>query len=114
MSRRALLALAAAVSAFVLILAGAAASYALRPAPSPATAATESVPASVVRAREAELRRLIDEANARIRAQQAAIAAAPSPETTPVATRSFERDDDDDRPHGRHERRHAHHEDNDG
>lgn len=114
MSRRQMLALAAAVSAFVLILVGAAASYTLRPASAPAAAATESVPATVVRAREAELRRLIDEANTRLRVQQAAIAAAPSPEAAPVTSRSFEREHDDDRPHGGHEPTHAHHEDDDG
>jgi hypothetical protein len=131
MSRRSILALSATLSAFVLVLVGAAASYGLRGTPATARA-PDSVPAEVVRAREAELRRQVDDANAQLRAQQAvprsaAAAIAPSegatlddPTLEPArgdqgATRARE---------GRHERRernehrerHEHHdsEDDDG
>ncbi|HEX7603124.1 MAG TPA: hypothetical protein VF316_16015 [Polyangiaceae bacterium] len=100
MSRRAILALSAALTAFVLILAGAAGSYGLRSSAASAAKAPDAVPAEVVQAREAEYRRLLDEANARLRTQQAAVAA-------PVAPDPAARE-------GRHERRHAHREDDDG
>jgi hypothetical protein len=74
MSRPTILALSAALTAFVLIFAGAAASYAVRPGPSPGAKAPDTIPVDVVRAREAEYRRLIDTANARLRAQPAAVA----------------------------------------
>ncbi len=115
MSRRAVLALSAALTAFVLILVGAAASVALRPDSTPAAKPAEGVPIDVVRAREAEYRRLIDEANARLLARQVAVARAPSPapEATRVSARG-EDEDDEDESHERHGRRHAHHEDDDG
>ena len=47
MSRRSILALSAALSAFVLVLAGAAASYSLRRPSVPAAQAVDSVPADV-------------------------------------------------------------------
>lgn len=115
MSRRAILALSAALTAFVLIFAGAAASVSLRSASAPAVKPAEGVPVDIVRAREAEYRRLIDEANARLRAQQqqVAVARAQSPEPARVSARVVE-DDDEDESHERHGRRHAHHEDDDG
>ena len=112
MSRKAVLALSAALSAFLLILAGAAASLAWRPVAPPATA-TASVPADVVRAREAQYRRLIDEANARLRAQAVtARAAAAQPPRLTARDPDAEADDDEER-HEHHARRHER-EDDDG
>ena len=87
MSRRAILALAGAFSAFVLVLAGAAAAHAWRPAPTTSAKAPDAIPVDVVRAREASYMRLIEEANARLRAEQAA-SAATAPERTPVGATS--------------------------
>jgi hypothetical protein len=117
MSRKAVLALSAALSAFILILAGAAASLAWRPVAPPA-AAIASVPADVVRAREAEYRRLIDEANARLRALQAPAAGAgpAAAEPTRLSARDPEAEGDEEHErHGHHARR-SHHEreDDDG
>jgi hypothetical protein len=100
MSRRTLVALSAAVSAFILVVAGAVASYGLRsPAPSPAVAtaasSSQSVPVEVVLAREAEYRRLIDEANSRLRAGSSV---APTPGPQDVPARASGREDDDDQP----------------
>lgn len=101
MSRRALLALSAAAAAFVLVLGGAAASLALR-SPQPAaskSAATETVPVDLVRAREAEYRRLIDEANAQLRAPEPAQAPMAQPERPrehDERGRHHEREEDDD------------------
>jgi len=96
MSHRAILALSAALTAFVLILAGAAASYALRSDPAASAKESDAVPAEVVRTREAEYRRLLDDANARLRAQQMAFAAASEPEPqAPAAPAVFARGDDD-------------------
>jgi hypothetical protein len=129
MSRRVLLALAAALTAFALLLAGGVAAYALRPAPT-AARASDTVPVDVVRKREAEYRRLLDEANARLRAQPAAVTAAiaapsvdtapaPAPVAEPTAEpRERQRasgDDDDHHARSRHAgRRSAHREDDDG
>ena len=103
MSRRALLALSAAAAAFVLVLGGAAAGLALRSptAPSPGAAA-EVVPVDLVRAREAEYRRLLEEANAQLRAPEPALAPAPLAQPDPPR---------EHRERGRH---HERHEDDDG
>src|SRR5579859_295390 len=109
MSRRAILALSAALSAFVLILGGAAAGYGLRTSSAPAKAA-ESVPVDLVRAREAEYRRLLDEASAQLRAQRAAAAGDPSPEWPRAlsASRSVEPEEEwEHASHASHEREHA-------
>lgn len=110
MSRRAILALSAVVTAFVLVVAGAVAGRSL-PAPSSAEVAkaSDAIPADVVRAREAELRRLIDEANARLGAQQAT---APAPIAEPASAPLVRGHDDDRR--GHHAQRVAHREDDDG
>jgi hypothetical protein len=67
MSRHAYLALSAAVTAFVLVLIGGVTTYVLRSRSAPSLQASEGVPVAVVNAREAEYRRLIEEANARLR-----------------------------------------------
>ena len=113
MSRRLLLALSAAASAFILVVVGAVASYALRtppPPPSPTVASaapTDSVPVDVVLAREAEYRRLIDEANARLRAGQAA-ATAPVESPSNGTARAVERGEDEEHGRPRTTRRHHH------
>jgi hypothetical protein len=103
MSHRAILALSAAVSAFVLVLAGAVAVVAWKPAPPAQSAkAGDPVPAEVVRAREAEYQRLLDEANARLRDQEAATVSV-APSEAPRAASEHEREHR--REHGReHER----------
>jgi len=112
MSRKTVLALSVALSAFILILAGAAAGLALRPVAPPATA-TASVPADIVRAREAQYRRLIEEANARLRAQAVtARAAAAQPARLTARDPEAEGDDEHER-HEHHGRRHER-EDDDG
>jgi hypothetical protein len=100
MTRPAVLALSAAVSAFALVVLGAAASLALRAPPPPVATAPETVPIEVVKAREAELTRLLEEANARLTAQAA-------PEPAPLAAERPRRHDDDHRGrrHERHEER---------
>lgn len=122
MSRSALLALSAALTAFVLFVAGAAASHALRAGPPAPVAASDAIPADVVRAREAELTRRLEEANALLRER----AAPPATEASPAA--AAERDEptvhEERRRHRRerdHERRayagdheRRHHEDHDG
>ncbi len=70
MSRRAHLALSAAATAFVSVLVGGVATYALRPHSASSSQASAGIPVGVVNAREAEYRRLIDEANARLRARR--------------------------------------------
>jgi len=115
MSRRAILAISAALSAFVLVLAGAAASYAWRPAPQP-SAAQDVIPTDVVRAREASYQRVIEEANRRLRAQQAATAPPimPDPTETPSPAVAEERAEKDERHHDHHERTARREEDDDG
>jgi len=111
MSRRLVLALSAAVSAFILVVVGAVASYGLRtppPGPTVASAApADSVSVDVVLAREAEYRRLIDEANARLRAEQAA-----APAETPAngTARAFEHGGDEEEHAGPRTARRHHHE----
>jgi hypothetical protein len=117
-----MLALSATVSAFVLVLVGAAASLAVRSRqPSAADAApvaqeVRSVPFEVVRAREAEYRRLIEEANARLRATAEAV---PLPDSSPRPASGYagghERDDDKgERSTPRLARHRSDHEDDDG
>ncbi len=111
MSRRSLLALSAAATAFVLVLVGAVAAITLRPA-SPAPTA-QGVPEDVVLAREAEYRRLIDEANARLRAQP--LAPAPAPVFVPaeaIGSQELEHEEaEHSRAHEKHGRRHHEHDD---
>lgn len=116
MSRRIYLVLSFALTAFVLVVVGAAATYTLRPAAAPGARSADSVPTEVVRAREAEYRRLLDEANARLRGGPGPIAPAPSPEGSGVvaAGRADDDETEDDRPRRHHERRLAVREDDDG
>lgn len=125
MSRRTMLALSAALTAFVLVVVGAVATTSLRvasstpAAPSPAVKVAETVPIELVRAREAELRRLVDEANTRLRAQAEAAASPDAIPASVAAPRRAEHGDDDSKRsrHGRHEgrlARNAHEEDDDG
>jgi len=111
MSRPIILALSAALTAFVLIFAGAAASYALRPGPTPVAKAPDTIPVAVVRAREAEYRRLIDTANARLRAQPAAVANQTAREPVSVGDREGEEAHEEG---SRQRPARAHHEDDDG
>ena len=113
MSRPTILALSAALTAFVLIFAGAAASYALRPGPTPGAKAPDTIPVDVVRAREAEYRRLIDTANARLRAQPAAVVNQMAREPAPVSVGDLEGEEDHEETSGRRPAR-SHQEDGDG
>ncbi len=99
MSQRSLLALSATATAFVLVITGGVATLALR---SPPPSSPSGVPEEVVLAREAEYRKLIDEANARLRAQQtpagpaAQAPAAPEPIMTGASARAGHREDEDE------------------
>lgn len=97
MSRRAIVAVSAAVAAFFLLVAGGVASLALRAPPEPSSA-EGSVPREVVLAREAEQRRLFEEAR---RAADAQAVALPGelPRTPPrgESGERSERGGDDDR-----------------
>ncbi len=117
MSRRAFLAVSGVVTAFVLVMGGAVASYAQRPARAPT--ASNAVPVEEVQAREAEYRRRLDEANAKLRAQEQAGADQPA---NPPAARApqprsehrGEREEHEAR-NARYELRHYEHdEDDDG
>jgi hypothetical protein len=125
MSRRTILVLSAALSAFVLVVVGAIATTSLRaasspspsPAPSPTASAAETVPVELVRAREAELRRLVDEANARLRAQTAAAETPVAPPRSAGARAERHGEDEGRHGHSRHEGKlanNAHEEDDDG
>ena len=114
MSRRAYLLLTAAATAFVLVLTGGVATYALRSGSVSSLKVSDSVPADVVNAREAEYRRLIDEANARLRAREPGPAAVPI-RTAPIAARrSTSEREEEDRLHGESHRGRQHREDDDG
>ena len=113
MSRPTILALSAALTGFVLIFAGAAASYALRPAPTPGAKAPDTIPVDVVRAREAEYRRLLDTANARLRTQPAAVANQPVGDPARVTVRDLEDEEDHEETNGQRPAR-SHREDDDG
>ena len=113
MSRSTILALSAALTAFVLIFAGAAASYALRPGPGPGAKAPDTIPVAVVRAREAEYRRLIDTANARLRAQQEAVTNQMAREPARVSVGDLEGEEDEEEISRRRPTR-SHQEDDDG
>lgn len=124
MSRSALLALSAALTAFVLFVAGAAASHARRAGPPAPVAASDAIPADVVRAREQELTRRLEEANARLRERTAPPAAEPSPAEAAAGDEPTVTVHEEGRRHRRerdHERRayardheRRHHEDHDG
>jgi len=113
MSRPTILALSAALTAFALIFAGAAASYALRPGPTPGAKAPDTVPVRVVRAREAEYRRLIDTANARLRTQPTAVAKEPVGDPARVTVRDLEGEEDHEETSRQRPAR-SHQEDDDG
>ena len=113
MSRPTILALSAALTAFVLIFAGAAASYAVPPAKAPLAKEPDTIPVDVVRAREAEYRRLIDTANARLRAQPAAVANQPVGDPARVTVRDLEGEEDHEETSSQRPAR-SHQEDDDG
>lgn len=98
MSRRPLLLLSAALTAFTLVIAGGTASYVLRTPTGGANA--DTVPVDVVRAREAKYRSLIEEANDRLRSRPASVIEAPAP---PSMSSPFHDDDDDDGEHAERE-----------
>jgi len=113
MSRPTILALSAALTGFILIFAGAAASYALRPGPTPGAKAPDTIPVDVVRAREAEYRRLIDTANARLRARPADVANPLAGEPARVSVGDLDGEEDHEETNRRRPAR-SHQEDGDG
>jgi hypothetical protein len=110
MSRHAILGISAAMTALVLVLVGGVASYAFRPEPAPSTSVADTVPGDVVRAREAEYRRLLEDARARLRTSNgsAVVEQAPAPleETASRGPgRSERREPGKHEGHGHHEER---------
>jgi len=96
MSRRGILGLSFALTAFALVLVGAYASRTLDPASkAPEAKTAESVPSSEVERREAELRRLVTEANARLRTQEQLLAETKTTAAGPLIVSSkHEREDE--------------------